>query len=77
MRRHVKKLGKLARRYGHMSMKSVEDATGSIRKIAKDNPEVTALIAGGTVGGVAAGLGVGTAILLGAAAGYGAEKLTK
>lgn len=58
-------------------MKQVEDTVGSIRKMAKDNPEVTAVLAGGAVGGVAAGMGVGTAVLLGAAAGYGAEKLTK
>jgi hypothetical protein len=76
MKRH-RKGHSLMRRYGHMSMKAVEEGVGSIRKMAKDNPEVTALLAGGAVGGVAAGMGVGTAMLLGAAAGYGAEKLTK
>jgi outer membrane lipoprotein SlyB len=67
----------LAKRYGHMSMKAVEDVTSSIRKIAKDNPEVTAIAAGGAVGALAAGMGPGTGALLGAAAAWGAEKLNK
>lgn len=66
----------LAKRFGHFGMKQVEDATASIRKLAKDNPDVTAVGIGAGVGAMAAGLGVGTAALLGGAAGYGVEKLT-
>lgn len=65
----------LARRYGHMSMKIVEDAAASVRRLAKDNPMVSAGLGGAAVAATAAGMGVGTATLLGAAAAVGAEQL--
>jgi hypothetical protein len=70
-----RKLGKLARRYGHSAMKSVEETTASIRKMAHDNPTVTAAAAGAGLGALAAGMGIGTAALLGGAVAVGAEKL--
>lgn len=77
MKRHIRKLHGHMRRLGHSLGKSMEDSVGSLRRIAKDNPELTAVATGAGVAGVAAGLGVPTAMLLGGAAGLGAQKLTK
>ena len=77
MRRHIRKARALARRYGHMSMKSVEDFTGGVRKIAKENPEVTSGVVGAGLGAAAAGLGAGTGALLGGVVGVVANQMTK
>ncbi len=72
-----RKLGALARRYGHASMKQFEEATASIRRIARENPLPVAAIIGGGVGAIAAGMGAGTAAILGAGAGIAFEEISK
>lgn len=67
----------LARRYGHASMKQVEEVTAGLKRIAKENSTATAVLLGAGVGAVAAGLGTGTAALVGAGAALAAEHMKK
>lgn len=69
--------GKLARRYGHFSMKPIEDVTDGISRLAQKHPIATAGALGAGAGAIAAGMGVGTAAILGGVAGVAVEKLTK
>jgi hypothetical protein len=64
-------------RKGHFSMKSVEDFTASVKRIAKDNPLVTAAGLGAGAAGLAASMGTGTAALMGAGSAIAAVKLTE
>ncbi len=67
----------LRRRYGHFGMADVERSTATLRKMAHDNPAVTAAALGAASGAIAAGMGAGTAALLGAAAGVAVEQTVK
>jgi len=76
MRRHIRKARAMIRRYGHMSMKNVEDGVSSIRRIAKDNPEATAGLGGAATGAVVAGMGIGPAALVGGLTGFALHKVS-
>jgi len=67
----------LARRYGHFGMQDIHSATANLRKIAQDNPAVTAAALGASASALASGMGSGTAALLGAVAGIAVEQATR
>lgn len=77
MRRHMRRLGGLARRYGHASMAQVHSAAADIRKLARDNAVVTAAVLGAATGAVAGEMGAGTGALLGLVSGVAVEEVTK
>lgn len=73
---HHKKKGALARRYGH-SMAQVHSAIADVRKLAADNPIVTAGLVGAGAGAVIAGMSATSAAVVGAVAAVGIEEATK
>jgi hypothetical protein len=73
-----KKSWALAKRYGHFDMGKVHKATADVRKLASDNPLVAAALVGSGIGAIGAGMTLGGAALVGAAAGIAVEQaLTK
>ncbi len=71
-----RRLGGLARRYGHASMTQVRSAVSDVKKLAEENPTVSAVIIGAGVGALAGEMGVATGAIMGAMAGVAAEKIT-
>lgn len=74
---HSRRGRSLRRRYGHFGLTDVKDAAGNLRAMARDNPEVTAAALGASAGALAAGMGTGTAALVGAAAGIAVEQAVR
>lgn len=67
----------LRRRYGHFGLSDVTAGAGKLRKLASENPEVTAAAVGAAGGAIAAGMTAGTAAMIGAIAGVAVEQATK
>jgi outer membrane lipoprotein SlyB len=70
---------KLAKRYGRFSAKDVRLAADRLRHFIERNPEVAAAALGGTVAAISAGAGVGpgTAAIVGATTGVVGQTLTR
>ena len=67
----------LRRRYGHFGMADIHKGTADLRKLASDNPLVTAAAVGAAGGALTAGMTTGSAALIGAMAGIAVEEAVK
>lgn len=76
-KRQKKKGHALRRRYGHFGMADVENGVAHIRRLATDNPTVTAAVFGATSAALASGMPTGAAAVLGATAAIAVEKASK
>jgi hypothetical protein len=67
----------LRRRYGHFGLKDIQEGTAGIRKLAADNPLVTAAAIGATIGAVSAGMTPASAAAVGSVAGVAVQQAMK